>query len=390
MELITPSPVTMPLTDRFRTFYDPCRNFGREQAPELIEWLCAGRSALDDPEDRRREGVRILAIELAHTRLIGAGMYDNASALGLGHSELDTIVGQVYEEADFTVGSLGKAVKQLFSSKPEIANRAEQDDPQLIVTYAAMGSALAHYGQKRRSGADYATHPWESVLVAEAAEKKAFRTGRPDEYDLRSSILKYIIYGHDELEDYMLSKEDERNRSFLVADSVLMTPLVHYKLLQALGVDEPVADYVSTGLMRLTKTVGQGGRRTWREYIRELSMPAPVSPSGYEGTVTAAKVAEMHHNAVIDREDPNMQGLSREERKRARAKYGRKTSDYNWARKEMERYADELSGYSAAVLRCVKGVTKRDIESVRRGGSFVYLLEPADLVAAYFAANQAA
>jgi hypothetical protein len=370
--------------------YDPRGDYQRNQAEELLSWLCAGRSESPSPNVCLQEGSRVLARELAHTRRIFIDRHDNAGALYIPHRELDTIVDAAYDEAHMTISALKRGVDHLFHHNPDIRELAKKHDPERIITFGAAGSALSHLGQFRRSGDPYAKHPWESVMIADIAERRAFPDGLPDEFLINSAILRYIIYGHDEWEDDMSSKKGERNRSFLASNKVHMTPLVHYVLLQEeCGVSEEVADYTSDGLVRLSKTVGPSGRREWKPYIIELASPAPVAPKGFEGTVTTAKDDEMHHNADVDKDSrPSRRKLSGSEFQKAHGKYVRRRRDYKWASGMIHGYLEQIDGYAATVAKNISGVSRKDVDRYKVSSSLTAALEPDMLVTAYFAANE--
>ncbi|MFZ1249118.1 MAG: hypothetical protein WAQ24_02250 [Candidatus Saccharimonadales bacterium] len=371
------------LTNEFRSFYDPQREYPRNQGQKLIQWMCEGRSNAPG-EVRRSIGARVIAREMAHVRMIAYGRHDNAIGLGLESDELNNLVDLSYYDAHKTVTVLSRSVDLLYRENPRIAELAAAQDPSRIITLGAMGSAVSHAAQKRRSGRDYAEHPWESVMIAEVAEARAFPNGVPAEARLTSMILRYLIYSHDELEDDMSSNAKERNHSFIKGTKLHMTPLVHYLLLQACGAPEDVADYTSDGLVRLTKTVGPGGRREWRDYIRELSSAAPVAPVGYEGTVTSAKNTEMHHNAVIDKDPPpKRRGQSRDAYRDAKHTQYRRTGDYQWAAKQLSSYREDMRGYPAEYAKHIKGVSKYDVAQYKKQSRLVPALTPALLVTAY-------
>ncbi|MBP9761916.1 hypothetical protein KBD11_02490 [Candidatus Saccharibacteria bacterium] len=387
---VPPSSQDRPVafTDQFRSFYDPRQDFSRDQSQELRQWLCDGRSASPDPDVRLWEGSRVLADELANTRRIYIDRHDNAGGLYIPHSELDDIVDAADFGAQQTIVGLKYAVDKLFHDHPYIAERAKTEDPELIITYGGIGSAVSHHGQKRRDGKDYAVHPWESVIIAEAVESKAFGQRIPEEYRLQSALLKYATYAHDELEDDMSSAEGERNWPFLASPKLHLPPLVHYELLKNRGVSEEIADYISDGLLSLTKTVGLGGREDWRKYIRVLASAAPVAPRQYEGTITEVKDVEMHYNSVVDRDKrPSRRKLKSDAFRSAQEKYWRRKRDYDWARNELHRYRQDLVGYPAEIASHVPTITARDIAHQKATGSFASLLEPRMLVEAYFAAK---
>lgn len=372
--------------------YDPRGDYQRNQAEELLAWLCEGRSESPNPNVRLQEGSRVLARELAHTRRIFIDRHDNAGGLYIPHRELDAIVDAAYAEAHMTISALKNGVDRLFHDNPDIRELAKKHDPERIITFGAIGSALSHFGQFRRSGDPYAKHPWESAMIADIAERRAFPDGLPDEFRINSAILRYIIYGHDEWEDDMSSKEGERNRSFLASEKVHMTPLVHYVLLQEeCGVNEEIADYTSDGLVRLTKTVGRSGRRGWKPYIIELASPAPVAPKGFEGTVTTAKDDEMHYNADVDKDPrPRRVKLSGSDFQEAHGKYVRRKRDYRWASKVIHGYLGQIDGYAATVAKNISGVSRKDIERHRVTDNLIAALAPDLLVKAYVEANEAA
>lgn len=372
--------------------YDPKGDYRRDQAHELLTWLCAGRSDSPDSDVRLYEGARVIARELAHTRRIFIDRHDNAGGLDIPHTELDEIVDAAYADAHLTIAALKKGTDRLFRNHPTIKDIAKQRDPERIITLGAMGSALSHRGQFRRSGNPYANHPWESAMIADIAEARAFPDRLPSEFRINSALLRYIIYGHDEWEDDMSSKVGERNRSFLARKKVHMTPLVHYVILQEeCGVSEEIADYTSDGLVRLSKTVGFSGRRLWKPYIIELASPAPVAPKGFEGTVTAAKDNEMHHNAVTDKDPrPRRRHLAEGEYQQARGNYVRRITDYKWASGMIHGYLEQIDGYAATVARKISTVSRKDIQRHKAGDNLIAALRPDVLVKAYEQSNEVA
>lgn len=374
-------------SDDFRSFYDPKRDFSREEGPNLLQWLCDGRSTAVDDEERRYEGSLVLAREMAHTRMIGHRRYDNAIGLPLAETELKTIVDLASYEAFKTIRGLENGVSQLFQDQPHIRELAAAEDSEQIVIFGAMASAISHREQMRRSGGQYADHPWESTLIAELAETEAFPPGPSQQNYLIGRILRYVIYSHDELEDDMSSNELRRNATFLGENKVHMTPLVHYQLLQERGCSEEVADYAADGLLRLTKTVGKSGRLGWRDYIRELASVAPVAPRGFEGTVTLAKLSEMHHNSQVDK-DPRPKresGQSRTDFSAAKGKHSRRKKHYAWATQQLTTYGQEISGYPALVARYIGSITRADLaqHKTKTRTRLSPALEPRLLVAAY-------
>ena len=370
--------------------YDPQGDYQRDQAEQLLAWLCAGRSESPNPSVRLYEGARVVARELAHTRRIFIDRHDNAGGLCIPHRELDAIVDAAYTDAHLTISALKKGVDRLFYDHPDIKELVKEHDPERIITFGALGSALSHLGQFRRSGDPYAKHPRESAMIADIAEARAFPGGLPSEFRINSAVLRYIIYSHDELEDDMSSKEGERNCSFLAGEKVHMTPLVHYVLLQEeCGVNEEIADYTSDGLLRLAKTVGQSGRRKWKPYIIELASPAPVAPKGFEGTVTTAKDGEMHHNSNLDKDPhPSRFKLSGSEFQKEHGKYVRRTEDYKWASGMIHGYLEQIDGYAATVARKISTVSRKDIQRHKAGDNLIAALKPDVLVKAYEQSNE--
>ncbi|QQS19447.1 hypothetical protein IPL85_04155 [Candidatus Saccharibacteria bacterium] len=389
---IPPSRRSAPeaLTNEFRLFYDPRHDFERSDTAEQLLWLSRGRSISPDPDVSLHVGSRILARELAHTRLIAIGRHDNAGGLNIPHQELDSIVDLAYFDAHRTIRALEKGISRLLCDYPDIAAQAKKEDPERILLFGAMGSSLSHLGQRRRNGNQYAQHPLESTMIAEVIEKRQFGTVSPEQYSVQSAILKYVLYAHDEIEDDMSSEEGKRNHSFLAKKKVHMTPLVHYMLLQYLGYTEEVADYASDGLLPLTKTVGLSGRRNWYDYIRELASAAPVAPSGFEGIITEVKEIEMSHNSEVDKDNhPAESTLTGDNLRLAEVKYYRRKKDYDWAREELRRYTTYLSGYPAAIAQHVGAVSAEDIKRHKGAGSLSTMLVPDLLVASFFAGNQA-
>ncbi len=379
-------------SNEFRALYDPRRDFSRAQVSELLDWLCQGRSRSADPHHQIYVGSRILARELAHTRRISNGRHDNAGGMGVDHAELDAIVDLAYFDATQTVRGIQKGIDYLLHSDPDMATTIKDNDPQLILTAGAMGSAMSHFGQLRRSGKQYATHPQESNIVAALAERKAFPNGVPEKFRVNAAILRYIIYAHDEYEDDMSGKPGERNLSPLRGNKVHMTPLTHYILLQELcGLTEEIADYTSDGLFCLTKPVGYSGRRDWRDYIIELASPAPVAPRGYEGTVSTAKKAEMEHNSRIDKnEPPRRRQFPRENYRQEKKRYDGRERDYAWASGRLDEYLDLTEGYSAEVAKKIHKVSLGEFKAYSVCNDIVVRLQPDKLVEAYMIANQAA
>ena len=382
-------------TAKFLSFYDPNQDFSVSEHSALLTWLCDGRSDAYDLTERVNQGVRVLAKEMVHALLMTPDDISNAQGLGIEEEELKGIVDGVVIDARSTVGSIRDAVEYMKWDNPSIGELAKTEDPMELVLHGAMASVLSHrYQQRRDNGSEFSEHPRAAAAIVDIATRRAFQNRNFSNDDLADkNRTEYMVYRHDgALEDMMSSEDGERNKTFLRGDGLNVSPLVDLILLQELGEERPVAYYIATGLVRLTKTVGFSGRRKWRPYIKELAMPAPEAPMDREGLVTLGKRCEMHHNATLDKKllpgqkaDENSMDFAGR-----KARHMRKAKDYSWADRQLRDYLNNPLGFPTLVGSKIKTVKKQDLcDYFLRGDRLPALLTREILLSAYDRAQSA-
>ena len=268
---------TVPvISESYKTFYDPNAHFmgpltlfGTQRLTRnLLQKREKPVEVLSSNGPLPLTGSDLVAAELAHTMLIAEGDFTQANWLGLSENRLVEAVKTAEFGAQSVVRGVKSAVEVLLDENAELARLSEERDPLHLLAAGAVLAAVSHKGQKRKSGLDYVTHTIATAGIAGiAARKEGEDFSDHERHVLR--LLQYGLLNHDGFEDSMESKGANRGRSFLASERIVPSPLVHYTLLQSLGVSPEESFAGARNVYMLSKPVGpeRKGRMKYSKYV---------------------------------------------------------------------------------------------------------------------------
>lgn len=286
--------------ERSLDFYDPNGHYTGPLKPfgtqGLSKYLIKNRTdPVELPTQQGLEpvnGEQLIAVEMAHAMLIADGDFTQAWWLALSENRLVEATRTANFGASQIVRGIIAAKDVLFEQNPELYELSEERDPFHLLTAGAILAAVSHRGQYRSSGLPYLTH---TIACAGIAGIAARIEGEIFD-DSETLILRrgqYKLLNHDGWENSMPSKGANRGKSFLDTNHVVASPLVHYMLLQELGLSAAESLDDARDIYMLTKSVGpeHSGRMRYDKYEKRLSL---------HPTAAALKLVDIHDNLTID------------------------------------------------------------------------------------------
>lgn len=286
--------------ERSLDFYDPNGHYTGPLKPfgtqRISKYLIKNRTdPVELPTQQGLEpvhGKQLIAVEMAHAMLIADGDFTQAWWLGLSENRLIEATQTANFGARQIVRAIIAAKDVLFEQNPELYELSEERDSYHLLTAGAILAAVSHRGQYRLSGLPYLTHTIACAGIAGIAARF-----EGDVFDDRETLIlrrgQYKLLNHDGWENGIPSKGPNRARSFLSTSHVVATPLVHYMLLQELGLSAAESLEDARDIYMLTKSVGpeRTGRMRYARYEERLSL---------HPTAAALKLVDIHDNLTID------------------------------------------------------------------------------------------
>lgn len=306
-----------PLSEPFREFYDPNGYFEGDDTA-LMGWLYErrhGKSVMVDTADGPRElTVREqFAFELCTQTVLDKDNCAEWTGLGLTADELGSIVDVAEYNAQKTAGLVKEAV-EILKQNASIADRIRglEDKGESawidVLLAGAVVASLGHEGQRRMSGHEFIMHPVSvTTLVTMAMRRvKGYLKQKNGIFTLR--LAQYIGLNHDVDEDGLPDQLDTVGTSFWNVRGFKTYPLLHKRVLEAVGVDAIVAGQTAQQIRALTKHSGHAILVTVAG-TNETKLKTRTENSRYIGTVgkwalaRLVKLADMYHNSKLDQKE---------------------------------------------------------------------------------------
>lgn len=365
------------LGESLRSFYDPNDHFllgdGEYDHAGLMSHLDAKRQspvAVNTPSGVQEFCSRkLLALELAHLIFITHDDISEAGPLGLTEQDIHDAIDVATFGAQQIVTGIIAATKVLLQNDEVLKALVDKRDPLHLLPAGAILGAKAHEGVKRNSGVDFIYHQIAAASIAGIAARKDRKKIDGQSVRLLRRV-QYVSIGHDGFEDSMPSKGETRGQSFLSARRIVPSPLIHFMLLNTLGLDKEESYADAKAIYLLAKPVGPEpkGRMEYNPYTERL-ITAGRSQKIYSAAI--AKMVDIHDNSVID---PKRVTAISEKHEEIRAQQlaimdGLKKYGVVFGLLERESQRDDVPSILRRVGRNIRKVMPLEIDKFRKNGS---------------------